>query len=174
MSLIAGPSHMTTHILDWYLTHTNSAFLVASCWFFSSSFRTKELSSTFFLCNILTSWLLPFESYERNYTFPVSLAQFVNILFTLVLTNISMPHLKAPSENIDNKTFCNHCSQEYNLQKHFHTVMQLPFFKISATISRLSDIGSCFIFLGDYSSWQKLLFAYIKINLCSYVVVFLL
>ena len=62
-------------------------------------------------------------------------------LFTIVLTNISMPHLKAPSQNIDNKTFYNHCSQEYNLQKYFHTAMQLPFLKISATISALSDIG---------------------------------
>lgn len=104
MSLIAGPSHMTTHILDWYFKHTNSAFLVASCWFFSSSFRTKELSSTFFLCSILNSWLPPFESCEKKYN---NLSVNLSYLHLAQIFQL-VSHLKGTSHNIEKKCLTFH------------------------------------------------------------------
>ena len=130
MLLIAGPSHMTTHILDWYFKHTSSAFLVASCWFFSSSFRTKELSSTFFLCSILNSWLPPFESYGKKYQSVWHKLKKID-----VSTNISIPYLKATSQNNDYK----YVIITIDRKKNSHIAIHLPFFKIYTTINTLSD-----------------------------------
>ena len=120
MLLIAGPSHMTTHVLNCYFKHTSSAFLVASCWFFSSSFRTKELSSTFFLCSILNSWLPPFESYGKN------TSQFGTNVRTFTLAQIFQFHIwKVQVKILTTKYFI----ITIDRKKTFHIVIYLPFFQ---------------------------------------------